>query len=147
MIVFLRISGLPPECRELEITESMIMGDVEHTIRVLKSIKALGVRIAVDDFGTGYSSLSYLQRLPIDTLKIDRSFVSGCDRGGKAMAIPHAIIFLGKALNLHIVAEGVETEAEREILTVCGCHEFQGYLFSRPMQAAALGDYLRAGES
>ena len=123
---------------ELEITESMIMGDIEHTIRVLKSIKALGVRIAVDDFGTGYSSLSYLQRLPIDTLKIDRSFVSGCDRGGKAMAIPHAIIFLGKALNLHIVAEGVETEAEREILTVCGCHEFQ---------AAALGDYLRAGES
>ena len=143
----LTISGLPPECLELEITESMIMGDVEHTIRVLKSIKALGVRIAVDDFGTGYSSLSYLQRLPIDTLKIDRSFVSGCDRGGKAMAIPHAIIFLGKALNLHIVAEGVETEAEREILTVCGCHEFQGYLFSRPMQAAALGDYLRAGES
>jgi len=140
----LAVSGLPPECLELEITESMIMGDVEHTIRVLKSIKALGVRIAVDDFGTGYSSLSYLQRLPIDTLKIDRSFVSGCDRGGKVMAIPHAIIFLGKALNLHIVAEGVETEAERDVLAVCGCNEFQGYLFSRPMQLAAVDEYLRA---
>jgi diguanylate cyclase (GGDEF)-like protein len=93
----LAVSGLQPECLELEITESMIMGDVEHTIGMLNSIKALGVSIAVDDFGTGYSSLSYLQRLPIDTLKIDRSFVSGCDRGGRAMAIPHAIIFLGKA--------------------------------------------------
>ncbi len=140
----LAVSGLPPECLELEITESMIMGDVEHTIRVLRSIKALGVRIAVDDFGTGYSSLSYLQRLPIDTLKIDRSFVSGCDRGGKAMAIPHAIIFLGKSLNLHIVAEGVETGAERDMLAVCGCNEFQGYLFARPMQLAAVDDYLRA---
>jgi len=143
----LAVSGLPPECLELEITESMIMGDVEHTIRVLKSIKALGVRIAVDDFGTGYSSLSYLQRLPIDTLKIDRSFVSGCDRGGKAMAIPHAIIFLGRSLNLHIVAEGVETAAEKDVLTVCGCNEFQGYLFSRPMQAAAVADYLQGTSS
>lgn len=140
----LAVSGLPPECLELEITESMIMGDVEHTIRVLKSIKALGVRIAVDDFGTGYSSLSYLQRLPIDTLKIDRSFVSGCDRGGKAMAIPHAIIFLGKALSLHIVAEGVETEAERDVLALCGCNEFQGYFFARPMQQAAVNEYLRS---
>jgi diguanylate cyclase (GGDEF)-like protein/PAS domain S-box-containing protein len=143
----LAVSGLPPECLELEITESMIMGDVEHTIRVLKSIKALGVRIAVDDFGTGYSSLSYLQRLPIDTLKIDRSFVSGCDRGGKAMAIPHAIIFLGRSLNLHIVAEGVETVAEKDVLSVCGCDEFQGYLFSRPMQAAAVADYLQGAAS
>jgi diguanylate cyclase (GGDEF)-like protein len=140
----LAVSGLQPECLELEITESMIMGDVEHTIGILNSIKELGVSIAVDDFGTGYSSLSYLQRLPIDTLKIDRSFVSGCDRGGRAMAIPHAIIFLGKALNLHIVAEGVETEAEREILTICGCDEFQGYLFSRPMQSAAVNEYLQS---
>jgi diguanylate cyclase (GGDEF)-like protein/PAS domain S-box-containing protein len=140
----LAVSGLAPECLELEITESMIMGDVEQTIRVLNSIKTLGVRIAVDDFGTGYSSLSYLQRLPIDTLKIDRSFVSGCDRGGKVMAIPHAIIFLGKSLDLHIVAEGVETEAECDILRVCGCNEFQGYLFSRPMQTATVNEYLLA---
>ena len=143
----LAVSGLPAECLELEITESMQMGDVEHTIRVLKSIRALGVRIAVDDFGTDYSSLSYLQRLPIDTLKIDRSFVSGCDRGGRMMAIPHAIIFLGKTLGLHIVAEGVETAAERDMLKVCGCNEYQGYLFSLPLQAAAVDDYLLAASA
>jgi diguanylate cyclase (GGDEF)-like protein/PAS domain S-box-containing protein len=140
----LAVSGLPAECLELEITESMIMGDVEHTIRVLKSIKALGVRIAVDDFGTGYSSLSYLQRLPIDTLKIDRSFVAGCDRDARAMALPHAIVLLGKTLNLHIVAEGVEAAAERDALAACGCNEFQGYFYARPMQAAAVGEYLQA---
>jgi EAL domain-containing protein (putative c-di-GMP-specific phosphodiesterase class I) len=140
----LAVSGLSPECLELEITESMIMGDVEQTIRVLKSIKALGVRVAVDDFGTGYSSLSYLQRLPIDTLKIDRSFVSGCDQGGPSMVIPHAIIFLGKSLDLHIVAEGVETDEEFEMLRLCGCNEFQGYLFSRPMQSATVNEYLLA---
>jgi diguanylate cyclase (GGDEF)-like protein/PAS domain S-box-containing protein len=136
-------SGLPPECLELEITESMIMGDVEQNIRVLESIRALGVRVAVDDFGTGYSSLSYLQRLPIDTLKIDRSFVSGCDRGDGEMVIPHAIIFLGRSLKLHIVAEGVETEAEMLVLSMCGCNEFQGYLISRPMQVSAVNVYLR----
>lgn len=139
----LAASSLPPECLELEVTESMFMGDLEHTIRVLESIKALGVRIAVDDFGTGYSSLSYLQRLPIDILKIDRSFVSGCFEGGDAMVIPHAIIFLGKSLRLHIVAEGVEEQAEMDILATCGCNEFQGYLISRPMQVAAVNAYLQ----
>ena len=139
----LAVSGLPPECLELEITESMLMGDVEQTIRVLESLRALGVRIAVDDFGTGYSSLSYLQRLPIDTLKIDRSFVSGCDRGQGQMVIPHAIIFLGQSLDLHIVAEGVENEAEMKVLADCGCNEYQGYLFARPMQGSAVDDYLQ----
>jgi diguanylate cyclase (GGDEF)-like protein len=138
----LAVSGLQPSCLELEITESMIMGDVEHTIDILDSIRALGVRIAVDDFGTGYSSLAYLQRLPIDTLKIDRSFVSGCEQGGKAMAIPHAIIFLGKTLNLHLVAEGVETTGELDILHTCGCNQFQGYLFSRPLAGSAVDAYL-----
>ena len=135
-------SGLPPACLELEITESAIMGDVAKVIRRLEAIKALGVRIAVDDFGTGHSSLSYLQRLPIDTLKIDRSFVSGCDRGGKAMAIPHAIIFLGKSLSLHLVAEGVEQDGEMEMLRLCGCDEYQGYLISRPVDAKGLADFM-----
>lgn len=126
-------SKLPASCLELEITESMIMGDVGHTIETLAAIRQLGVRIAVDDFGTGYSSLAYLQRLPIDTLKIDRSFVSGCDRGGRSMAIPHAIIFLGKSLDLHLVAEGVENEGELQMLVTCGCNEYQGYYFSRPL--------------
>ncbi len=131
----LYVSGLKPEQLELEITESMIMDDVEQTIETLDAIKALGVRVAVDDFGTGYSSLSYLQRLPIDTLKIDRSFVTGCHRGGPAMVIPHAVIFLGRSLNLHIVAEGVEQQEEFETLAECGCDQFQGYLFSSPLNA------------
>lgn len=138
----LSVSGLPPECLELEITESMIMGDIEHTITMLDTIRRLGVRVAVDDFGTGYSSLAYLQRLPIDTLKIDRSFVSGCDQDGKAMAIPHAIIFLGKSLSLHLVAEGVEAEREFEILSTCGCSTFQGYLFAKPMPEAELAAFI-----
>ncbi len=135
-------SGLPAECLELEITESAIMGDVAQTIRRLNGIKALGVRVAVDDFGTGYSSLAYLQRLPIDTLKIDRSFVSGCNREESAMTIPHAIIFLGKGLNLHLVAEGVETLAEMQLLATCGCDEFQGYLIASPLDPAALAEFI-----
>ncbi|MBS0345317.1 MAG: EAL domain-containing protein [Proteobacteria bacterium] len=138
----LSASGLAPERLELEITESMIMGNVEHTIRLLESIRALGVRIAVDDFGTGYSSMSYLQRLPIDTLKIDRSFVSGCNRHPAAMTIPHAIIFLGRSLGLHLVAEGVEQNDEWEVLRTCGCNTFQGYLFSPPLGTAAAAAYL-----
>ncbi len=143
----LAVSGLPAECLELEITESMIMGDVEQTIRLLETIRALGVRIAVDDFGTGYSSLAYLQRLPIDTLKIDRSFVAGCDGDPARMAIPHAILFLGKSLRLHIVAEGVEHRGEFDILRDCGCDQFQGYLFSRPLAPDALAAYLREQSS
>lgn len=126
----------------MEITESAIMGDVAQTIRRLNGIKALGVRVAVDDFGTGYSSLAYLQRLPIDTLKIDRSFVSGCNREESAMTIPHAIIFLGKGLNLHLVAEGVETLAEMQLLATCGCDEFQGYLIASPLDPAALAEFI-----
>lgn len=141
----LQTSGLPPELLELEITESMIMEDVDQTIRVLESIRALGVRIAIDDFGTGYSSMSYLQNLPIDTLKIDRSFVSGCDSDSKTMAIPRAIIFLGKSLNLHIVAEGVERAEELHALRICGCNEFQGFLFSRPLPALAISGFLAKG--
>lgn len=138
----LACSGLAPERLELEITESVIMGNVEQTIRTLEAIKALGVRVAVDDFGTGYSSLSYLQRLPIDILKIDRSFVDGCDQGGERMVIPHAIIFLGHSLKLHLVAEGVEHPAEMKVLALCGCHEFQGYLISRPLAPAAVHGWL-----
>ncbi len=134
-------SGLPARRLELEITESMLMGDIESTIAVLHDIRALGVRIAVDDFGTGYSSLSYLQRLPIDILKIDRSFVNGCEEGGEAMTIPHAIIFLGKSLKLHLVAEGVEKEEQMAILSLCGCNEFQGYLFARPLPPNELQPY------
>ena len=135
-------AGLPPELLELEITESMLMGEVEQIIGLLEALRRLGVRIAVDDFGTGYSSMRYLQRLPIDTLKIDRSFVSGCDADPKSMAIPRAIVFLAKSLNLHIVAEGVEHAGEWETLRTCGCDAFQGYFFSPPLSQAAIAGYL-----
>ena len=123
------------------------MGDFGRTIEVLRSVRALGVKVAVDDFGTGYSSLSYLRRLPIDVLKIDRSFVNGCEHEGEAMVIPHAIIFLGKSLRLRIVAEGVEEQAQVDILRLCGCDEFQGYFYARPMPVAELRSWMAARQS
>ncbi len=93
----LRDTGLPPECLQLELTESMLAADVEQTVQTLRALKALGVRIAIDDFGTGYSSLAYLRRFPIDILKIDRSFVMECDRDSDACAIANAVISLGRS--------------------------------------------------
>jgi diguanylate cyclase (GGDEF)-like protein len=138
-------SGLPPARLELEITESMLMGDIHSTIRVLGNLRAMGVSIAVDDFGTGYSSLSYLRRLPLDVLKIDRSFVDECDRSGEFMAIPHAIIFIGKTLKLRIVAEGVERREQFEVLQLCGCDEFQGYLISKPLAPEEARQFIANG--
>jgi EAL domain-containing protein (putative c-di-GMP-specific phosphodiesterase class I) len=126
-------SGLPAACLQLELTETMLAGDVEKTVRTLSGLKALGVRIAVDDFGTGYSSLAYLKRFPLDILKIDRSFVMECDRDVDATAIPRAVISLGQSLGLSIVAEGVERQGQFEILRCLGCDEFQGYLFARAL--------------
>ncbi len=138
----LKESGLPPAQLELEITESMLIGDTDHTVAILDRLKRLGVSIAVDDFGTGYSSLAYLKRLPLDVLKIDRSFVNGCERGGDGLAIPRAIISLGHSLGLEIVAEGVENEGQWRALEALGCELFQGYLFSRPLDARSLDSYL-----
>lgn len=135
-------SGLAAERLELEITESMLMEDVEATISVLNALRRLGVRIAVDDFGTGYSSMTYLQRLPVDTLKIDRSFVTGCDLDRKAMVIPRTVIFLGRSLGLHLVAEGVECAGEWEVLRACGCDAFQGFLFSPPLPGGELARFI-----
>ena len=136
-------TGLPAQCLQLELTESMLADDVERTVRTLSSLKALGVRIAVDDFGTGYSSLAYLKRFPLDILKIDRSFVMECDRDIDGMAIPSAVISLGHSLGLSIVAEGVERQGQFEILRCQGCEEFQGYLFSRALPADAIPAFLR----
>lgn len=135
-------SGLPASRLDLEITESMLVGDIETTVQTLTELKALGVRIAVDDFGTGYSSLAYLKRFPIDILKIDRSFVMECERGEDAMAIPRAIISLGHSLGLHIVAEGVEKQEQMDVLSQYGCEEFQGYLFAKPLQLDQVKDFL-----
>jgi PAS domain S-box-containing protein/diguanylate cyclase (GGDEF)-like protein len=120
---------------ELEITESMVMEDVEHSRRSLHALREMGATIAIDDFGTGFSSLSYLATLPADTLKIDRSFIMGMDHGAQGLALVSAIISMGHSLGLKIVAEGVETPAQSQQLALLGCDEIQGYVLSRPVDA------------
>ena len=120
---------------ELEITESLIMEDVKLSIASLRAIRAMGVSIAIDDFGTGYSSLSYLSKLPVDTLKIDRSFVVDMTTGPEGLALISTIIALSHSLKLTVVAEGVETEEQANLLRSLGCDEMQGYLFSKPVPA------------
>jgi diguanylate cyclase (GGDEF)-like protein len=120
---------------ELEITESLIMEDVDHTIGSLRAIRALGVTIAVDDFGTGFSSLSYLSKLPVDTLKIDRSFIVDMAAGADGLTLVSVIINLAHALKLNVVAEGVETEGQLNELRLLRCDEIQGYLYGKPVPA------------
>jgi diguanylate cyclase (GGDEF)-like protein/PAS domain S-box-containing protein len=118
---------------ELEITESLIMEDVKHNIASLQAIRAMGITIAIDDFGTGFSSLSHLSKLPVDTLKIDRSFVIDMSSSPEGLALVSTIITLGHSLELRVVAEGVETEEQSSLLRLLNCDEMQGYLFSRPV--------------
>jgi len=118
---------------ELEITESMIMEDVKNSIATLKAIRAMGVSIAIDDFGTGFSSLSYLSKLPVDTLKIDRSFVIDMTASPEGLALVSTIITLAHSLKLKVVAEGVETEEQSRLLRLLSCDEMQGFLFSKPV--------------
>ncbi|HTJ97660.1 MAG TPA: EAL domain-containing protein [Rhodocyclaceae bacterium] len=131
-------TGLPGEYVELELTESTVMRDVEHFVTELHRLRALGVSIAIDDFGTGYSSLAYLQRLPIDTLKVDKAFVRELAQRTGHVSIAAAIVSLARSLGLKVVAEGVETEAQYKQLIGLGCNEFQGYLFSTPLLAEEL---------
>jgi len=135
-------SGLAAHRLELEITESLFIDDPETVVAVLHRLRALGVRIALDDFGTGYSSLSYLRKFPFDKLKIDRSFVNAIKDDRIAHGIMETILALGRVLDLSVTAEGVEDAEQIEILTRMTCHQFQGYYFSRPMEAADLGAYL-----
>jgi EAL domain-containing protein (putative c-di-GMP-specific phosphodiesterase class I) len=120
---------------ELEITESLIMEDVKHSIGSLQAIRELGLTVAIDDFGTGFSSLSYLSRLPVDSLKIDRSFVVDMKASPAGLALVSTIIQLAHALQLKVVAEGVETEEQSRLLRLLNCDELQGYLFSKPVPA------------
>jgi len=131
----LQVYGVAPHLLELEITESAAMQDAEATTATLHKLKAIGVRIAIDDFGTGYSSLSYLKRFPIDSLKIDRSFVTELPGNQDDASIAQAVITMGHALRLKIVAEGVENEAQLDFLAANSCDEMQGYFFSRPLPA------------
>lgn len=130
---------------ELEITESMVMDDVEHSTQSLHAIREMGITVAMDDFGTGFSSLSYLARLPLDTLKIDRSFILHLAAGPKSSALVSTIINLGHSLGLKVVAEGVETEEQSALLALLGCDEIQGFFYSRPVPADLFGQqFLRS---
>ena len=131
-------AGLAPERLELEITEGVLIENVSRAAAVLRNLKSLGVRIALDDFGTGYSSLAYLQSFPLDRIKIDRSFVARLERNGGSAAIVRSVIGLARGLRLPVLAEGVETEQQRQILAREGCDEIQGYLIGRP---AAIATY------
>jgi diguanylate cyclase (GGDEF)-like protein/PAS domain S-box-containing protein len=138
-------TGLAPSSLVLEITESVLMGDAEASIVVLRSLRDLGLHLSVDDFGTGFSSLSYLKKFPVDVLKIDKSFVDGLGTEADDSAIVHAIISLAVSLGLHTIAEGVETPTQLKALTDLGADKAQGYLFSRPQPAATLTGALLAG--
>jgi EAL domain-containing protein (putative c-di-GMP-specific phosphodiesterase class I) len=125
-------TGIDPGCLQLEIIETIAMGDAEKSGQVLAQLKALGVRLSIDDFGTGYSSLSRLRRIPVDTLKIDRAFISNMDSDKENREIVRAIIVLAHNLGLKVVAEGTETEEHINLLKQFNCEMAQGYLFSRP---------------
>jgi diguanylate cyclase (GGDEF)-like protein len=130
----LKETGLPPRLLELEITETLAMSHTDVTLTTLKRLKKLGVSIAIDDFGTGYSSLAYLKRFPVDKVKIDRTFVAEAPKDREEGAIVSAIVALAHALDIEVIGEGVENEAQREFLRRCGCDYIQGYLVGRPQE-------------
>jgi EAL domain-containing protein (putative c-di-GMP-specific phosphodiesterase class I) len=140
----LRDSRLAPELLELEVTESLIMRDLSRSVARMRELESMGVSLSIDDFGTGYSSLSSLKTFPISRLKIDKSFVSELADNPDDQAIAMAVISLGHKLNLRVIAEGVETEQQRDFLRANECDEMQGYLFSKPVAADAIVDMLEA---
>jgi diguanylate cyclase (GGDEF)-like protein len=137
-------TGFDPCYLELEVTESSIMKNAEYSIKVLNELKNVGIKIAIDDFGTGYSSLGYLKKLPIDTLKIDKSFISDITTNPDDAALVMAIITLSHNLRLKVIAEGVETEEQLRFLHLVRCDQMQGYLFSKPVSAEAFGKMLKS---
>lgn len=142
----LKETGLDPTQLELEITESVLMQNIDTTVAVLRAIKQLGIRLAIDDFGTGYSSLSYLQKFPVDVLKIDQSFVGDLSIDSNDAKLVSTIISLGKSLNLHIIAEGVETLEQLEFLKLHQCEEAQGYYFSKAVEPQAFVQWMTEWE-
>jgi diguanylate cyclase (GGDEF)-like protein len=143
----LRRHLVSPHCLELELTESLLIGSGEETQKQMNHLRSLGIRFSIDDFGTGYSSLSYLHRLRVDAIKLDRSFVQSIDSDEAARRLVQAMIGVAEGLGLGVIAEGVETEEQRQVLIAAGCPQMQGYLFSRPRPPAELENYLRAAAS
>ena len=146
IMLTLRSTGLDPHQLKLEITESVVMENIEIATGMLEQLRTLGIRLSIDDFGTGYSSLSYLHRLPLDTLKIDRSFVIRMLENQENAEIVRTILTLAKTLNLDVIAEGVETKEQLEHLRQLGCDNGQGYLFAKPLEAEAAGQIVRQME-
>jgi EAL domain-containing protein (putative c-di-GMP-specific phosphodiesterase class I) len=133
VLALLAHTGANPHRLKLELTESMLVANVEEIIAKMLALKARGIGFSLDDFGTGYSSLSYLKRLPLDQLKIDQSFVRDVLVDPNDAAIARTIVALAQSLGLGVIAEGVETEVQRDFLATSGCHAYQGYFFSRPL--------------
>lgn len=134
---------MDPRLLEIELTESLMIHDVENTLRILTGLKAVGIRVAVDDFGSGYSSLALLQRFPLDTIKIDRSFVREIGGTAEDTGLADAIIAMGKSLSLTVVAQGVETKEQAEHLRSHACDELQGFYFKRPLPVDEFTQLLR----
>jgi EAL domain-containing protein (putative c-di-GMP-specific phosphodiesterase class I) len=139
----LQSSGMNAGLLELELTEGMVMQSPERAAKVLTDIKSLGVRLAIDDFGVGYSSLAQIKRFPIDTIKIDRSFIRDIPQDAEDNAITETIIAMGKTLSLTVVAEGVETAEQLKFLRERGCDQMQGYYFNKPMAAGEFAGLVR----
>jgi EAL domain-containing protein (putative c-di-GMP-specific phosphodiesterase class I) len=143
----LATTGLDPSLLEFELCESMVMQDSARTAAILGDLKAMGVRIALDDFGTGYSSLAWLRRFPIDTLKIDRSFIHDLPHDLEAIEITKAVIAMARSLRMTVVAEGVERHAQAQLLRSLGCDEMQGFLVQPPVPAAAFDAFMRTART
>ena len=143
----LRGARLDPTLLSLELTESIVMGKSEELFGTLADLKALGTSLILDDFGTGYSSLSYLTRLPLDVLKVDRSFIDGLGTETRDTGITEAIVGMANALSLRVTGEGVETELQLSELQRLGCHAVQGFFFSRPVPAARVTEILEEGQA
>ena len=139
----LALSGLPPECLELELTESYVMRDLPQAAARMRQIRDLGVSIAIDDFGTGYSSLSYLNRLPVDCLKIDQSFLRSLQEPEGSLPVVQSIVRLAHSMNLTVVAEGVETRQELDLVRVLGCDKVQGHVYGPALRGEQVEALLR----
>ncbi len=138
-------TGFDPSRLELELTESVIVEDADAAEAAMMELRGLGVNLALDDFGTGYSSLIYLRRFAFDKIKIDRSFLESMEATGESAILVHSIVHLGRALGLTVTAEGVETPEQHRFLQALGCHQLQGYLFSKPIPAEEI-DRMLASE-